>query len=241
MIDILNSGFANNIEDFTELYWIVKNGAGLTTDELEDFVASINMTKKVILEGDNTNSLDVETKQIDIPVEARRTFTEELKNELIDESGIIDTAQLTGSSLTTTAIKAATMKLRQRVSDFEWFVYSACKSILKLYNEYNNLNNEYEIDFIKLLVDNDTEIVSNAVMVKDSISQRSYLNLLKRANIIDNVDEEIKEMEREQKDKYTIEDVDDGVDIDGVNIDGQVSQPNGQDISSAGAETEETL
>ena len=83
------------------------------------------------------------------------------------------------------------MKLRQRVSDFEWFVYRACKSILKLYNEYNNLNNEYEIDFIKLLVDNDTEIVSNAVMVKDSISQRSYLNLLKRANIIDNVDEEI--------------------------------------------------
>lgn len=240
MIDILNSGFANNIEDFTEMYWIVKNGAGLTTDELEDFVASINMTKKVILEGDNTNSLDVETKQIDIPVEARRTFTEELKTELVDESGIIDTAQLTGSSLTTTAIKASTMKLRQRVSDFEWFVYRACKSILKLYNEYNNLNNEYEIDFIKLLVDNDSEIVSNAVMVKDSISQRSYLNLLKRANIIDNVDEEIKEMEREQKDKYTIEDVDDDVN-DEVNIDGQVSQPNGQDISSAGTETEETL
>lgn len=232
MIDILNSGFANNIEDFTEIFWIVKNGAGLSTDELEDFVASINMTKKVILEGDNTNSLDVEAKQIDIPVEARKTFTEELKTELIDESGIIDTAQLTGSSLTTTAIKASTMKLRQRVSDFEWFVYRACKSILKLYNEYNNKNDEYEIEFTKLLVDNNSEIISNAIMLKDTISQRSYLTLLKRVNIIDNVDDEVKEIEREQKNKYTIEEDD---------IDGQIPQSNGQDIGSVGTETKETL
>lgn len=234
MIDILNSGFANNIEDFTEIFWIIKNGAGLTSDELEDFVASINMTKKAILEGDSTNSLDIETKQIDIPVEARTKYTEELKTELIDESGIIDTAQLTGSSLTTTAIKASTMKLRQRVSDFEWFVYIACKSILNLYNEYNNISNiDYDIEFTKLLIDNDTEIITNAIMVKDTISQRSYLSLLKRANIIDNVDDEIKEMEKEQKDKYTIEE---------VNLDDRPStQANGQDIGAVGEETEESL
>lgn len=234
MIDILNSGFANNIEDFTEIFWIIKNGAGLTSEELEDFVASINMTKKAILEGDSTNSLDIETKQIEIPVEARTKYTEELKTELIDESGIIDTAQLTGSSLTTTAIKASTMKLRQRVSDFEWFVYSACKSILNLYNEYNNISNiDYDIEFTKLLIDNDTEIITNAIMVKDTISQRSYLSLLKRANIIDNVDDEIKEMEKEQKDKYTIEE---------VNLDDRPStQANGQDIGTVGEETEENL
>ena len=234
MIDILNSGFANNIEDFTEIFWIIKNGAGLTSDELEDFVASINMTKKAILEGDSTNSLDIETKQIEIPVEARTRYTEELKTELIDESGIIDTAQLTGSSLTTTAIKASTMKLRQRVSDFEWFVYVACKSILNLYNEYNNISNiDYDIEFTKLLIDNDTEIITNAIMVKDTISQRSYLSLLKRANIINNVDDEIKEMEKEQKDKYTIEE---------VNLDDRPStQANGQDIGAVGEETEESL
>ena len=234
MIDILNSGFANNIEDFTEIFWIIKNGAGLTSEELEDFVASINMTKKAILEGDSTNSLDIETKQIEIPVEARTKYTEELKTELIDESGIIDTAQLTGSSLTTTAIKASTMKLRQRVSDFEWFVYVACKSILNLYNEYNNISNiDYDIEFTKLLIDNDTEIITNAIMVKDTISQRSYLSLLKRANIINNVDDEIKEMEKEQKDKYTIEE---------VNLDDRPStQANGQDIGAVGEETEESL
>ena len=234
MIDILNSGFANNIEDFTEIFWIIKNGAGLTSEELEDFVASINMTKKAILEGDSTNSLDIETKQIEIPVEARTRYTEELKTELIDESGIIDTAQLTGSSLTTTAIKASTMKLRQRVSDFEWFVYVACKSILNLYNEYNNISNiDYDIEFTKLLIDNDTEIITNAIMVKDTISQRSYLTLLKRANIINNVDDEIKEMEKEQKDKYTIEE---------VNLDDRPStQANGQDIGAVGEETEESL
>ena len=234
MIDILNSGFANNIEDFTEIFWIIKNGAGLTSEELEDFVASINMTKKAILEGDSTNSLDIETKQIEIPVEARTRYTEELKTELIDESGIIDTAQLTGSSLTTTAIKASTMKLRQRVSDFEWFVYVACKSILNLYNEYNNISNiDYDIEFTKLLIDNDTEIITNAIMVKDTISQRSYLSLLKRANIINNVDDEIKEMEKEQKDKYTIEE---------VNLDDRPStQANGQDIGAVGEETEESL
>lgn len=209
VIDIVNSGFANNIEDFGDIFWVIKNGAGMSTDEFEDFVASINRTKKVVLSGDSTKSLDVDTKQISIPTEARNAITTELIKELTDESGIIDTAALTGSSLTTTAIKAASMKLRQRVSDFEWYAFSATESLLTLYDINNGLEPiEHTVDFTKLLIDNDKEIIENAVLVKGTISNRSYLTLLKRANLIQNVDEEIAMMSAEGVEKYTISEPD---------------------------------
>jgi SPP1 family phage portal protein len=224
-IDILNSGFANNISDFSEIYWVVKNGAGMTSDEFEDFVASINKTKKVLLSGE-PGALDVDMKQGQIPTAARQALIAELKAELIEDSGVIDTQAMTATALTTTAIKAATMKLRQRVSDFEWPVYNACEELINLYKEYHNLDFDFDIDFTELLINNDTEIIDNAMKIKDSISQRSYLELIKRANYIQNVDDEIEQLDEDSRNKFTLEeDTSDG---------GQGTSTDGQDDSGTG-------
>ena len=211
IIDIVNSGFANNIEDFSELYWVVKNGAGMNNNDFNDFIANINRTKKVLLSGDTANSIGVETHQIQIPTEARTRFVEERKKELIQEAGVIDTESLTGSSLTTVAIKAATMKLRQRVSAFEWEVYPIATAVVELYQEYNNVQFDFDISFTALLIQNDTEILQNANSIKDGISRNSYLKLIARAGYIDNVGDEEKRLEDESIDKYDryIEEADD--------------------------------
>jgi hypothetical protein len=202
VIDTVNSGFANNIDDFSELYWVVKNGAGMNSAEFEDFIANINRTKKVILTGDNANSIGVDTHQINIPTEARTKFVEERKKELIQEAGVIDTDALTSKELNTVTIKAATLKLRQRVSDFEWEVYPVATAVIELYQEYNNVQFDFDISFTKLLIQNDTEILQNANSVKDSISRNSYLKLVARAGYIDNVEDEEKRLEEESLDKY---------------------------------------
>ena len=222
-IDIIQSGFINNIEDFSDVYWVIKNGSGMNSDEFEDFVLNINKTKKLLISGDQEDSLSATAEQINIPTEARSKVVEMLKAELIQDSGVIDTTSLTGSSLTTTAIKAATMKLRQRVSDFEWMVYVVTCEIIDMYQQYNNTQFDYDIEFTELLIDNDTEILDNAVKIKSDISQRSYYNLLKRANYIDDVDAEIKAYEEERMSMYKLEDDEDE--------NGQGTSTNGQDIN----------
>lgn len=116
VIDILTSGFANNIEDFSELFWVVKDAAGMGGAEFQDFIANINRTKKLIVGADD----DVSTHRIEIPHEARGALIKLLVEQIVEETGIMDVRSLTGSSLTNVAIKASTMKLRQRVADFEW-------------------------------------------------------------------------------------------------------------------------
>lgn len=205
-IDIVKSGFMNNIEDFSDVYWLIKNGSGMTSDEFEDFAASITKTRKLVTSGDGEDSLQVEAKQLTIPTEARSKFVEQIKLELVEDSGVIDTQSMTGSSLTTTAIKAATMKLRQRVSDFEWQVYNIACEIIEMYKEFNNVMFDYDIEFTKLLVDNETEILTNAISIKNDISKRTYFQLLKRANYISDVDAELKAVEEERAESFTLVD-----------------------------------
>ena len=140
IIDIVESGFANNIEDFSDVYWTIRESANIPTDTYEDFVANINRTKRVFGE-------DIQPHQIEIPTQARSTFVEMIKKDLIKDSGVIDTETMTGSSLTTTAIKAATMKLRQRVSDFEWYAYQATNELIAIYQSFNNLSFEFDVVF----------------------------------------------------------------------------------------------
>jgi len=190
IIDIIESGFANNIEDFSEVYWTIKESANVPMDTYEDFVANISRTKKVFGE-------DIKPNQIAIPTEARSTFVKMMKEDLIKDSGVIDTETMTGSSLTTTAIKAATMKLRQRVSDLEWFAYQSTNELIAIYQIYNNLNFEFEVVFEKMLISNDTEIIDNVVKISSDLSEYDRFVIYKRANMIDDVEEAIKRKQSE--------------------------------------------
>ena len=205
-IDIVNSGFMNNIEDFSEAFWVIKNNAGFNSDQFEDFIASIKQTRKFILPGDGMTNNDVEAKTFDIPTEARTKFVEDRKKELIEESGVLDTASITGSSVTNVAIKAAQMKLRQRVSDFEWEVYRTATKLIEVYQSYRGLSFDFDIEFTPLLIQNDTEIIQNANTMRPDISKEWYLTLLQRAGYLDDVKEELKRQSKEDLEKYSLKD-----------------------------------
>lgn len=228
-IDLVNSGFANNIADFSELIWVINNYTGRNYEELEDFIANINQTRKLIVDGNGAN---VDTKQINIPTEARTKFVEDRKKEIIEETGVIDTASMTGGSLTTTAIKAATMRLLQRVSDFEWQVYEVATKIIELYQRYNNLQFDFDVTFTKLLISNDTEIIDNAVKIREDISKKTLLEIYKRAGYVNNVEEELKQIEDENINKFFLAE---GVD------DGQGTQTDGQDIGGNAEDIDKTI
>lgn len=206
MIDILQSGFANNIDDFAEVFWVVKNGAGLDTDEFADFAQQMAKTHLLKITGDAGAQLDAHAETTSIPVEARTKLIEILKQDLISDSGVLDVKDIASTQLTNVAIKAASMKLKQRVGDFEWEVYQAAKAILSIYGSYHSVDlSKASVKFTWLLVSNDTEIIDEAVKIQGSISKRSFLKNVQRAGYIDDVDQEIDQMDEESADKYSVE------------------------------------
>lgn len=161
-------------------------------------VANVSKGKKIF--GD-----DIDTKQVQIPTEARNTFINLMVQQLYDESGVIDYKALTGGSLTNVAIKSATIKLQQRVSDFEWEVYNGCEELIYIYQSYNNKNFDFTIDFTYLLIQNQTELIDNAMKLVGNISQKSFLTLIKRANYINNVDDEIEQLNEESLGRFKLD------------------------------------
>lgn len=194
VIDLVQSGFINNIEDFSDIYWVIKKapGGGVSEDDYNDFFANINKTKRLFAD-------DATPEQFSIPHEARSKAIEMLELQIIKESGVIDNEKLSSTALTTTAIKTATMKLEQRVSDFEWFVNEAITTAVKLWQEYNNKFFEFKIDFTKLLVNNVTESIDNLVKIRSDISQKTALEILQKLKIIDDAEEELKELQKERE------------------------------------------
>lgn len=199
VIDLVQSGFINNIEDFSDIYWVIKKapGGGMSEDDYNDFFANINKTKRLFAD-------DATPEQFSIPHEARSKAVEMLELQIIKESGVIDNEKLSSTSLTTTAIKAATMKLEQRVSDFEWFANEAITTAVKTWQEYNNQFFEFKIDFTKLLVNNVTESIDNLVKIRSDISQKTALEILQKLRIIDDAEEELLELEKEREANISI-------------------------------------
>lgn len=199
VIDLVQSGFINNIEDFSDIYWVIKKapGGGMSEDDYNDFFANINKTKRLFAD-------DATPEQFSIPHEARSKAIEMLELQIVKESGVIDNEKLSSTALTTTAIKTATMKLEQRVSDFEWFVNEAITTAVVTWQEYNNKFFEFKIDFTKLLVNNVTETIDNLVKIRSDISQKTALKILQKLRIIDDAEEELAELEKERQSSVSL-------------------------------------
>lgn len=201
IIDTVNSGFANNIEDFSDLFWVIKNASGMDSTAFEDYVANINRSKKIIV-GDGD---DVNTKQIEIPTEARTKFVDLMKKELVFETGIIDTQAIAaGGDIRNIGIKLMTLKLRQRISDFEWEAYRAATDIINKRLQYIGKAGEFDIDFSEMLIGNDTELIDNANKIRPDVSRETYLELIKKAGYISDVKEELRRVEKENASIFSV-------------------------------------
>ena len=160
IIDIVQSGFANNIEDFSDAFWSIKDNIGGNEGYYQDLVSEITRTKVIVADG-------AEMKQFQIPTEARSRFVEIIKDDLIRDGGVVDTKALTQGNLTATAIKAARANLETRVSKFEWQAYKCATEVLELYFRLQGKEiPEFDVTFNTYHLDNVTETVQNAISVK---------------------------------------------------------------------------
>lgn len=213
LIDLIESDLYNNIQEFSDIWLSVS--ADVTIDEAKKIRNAVRKTKTVVAKD---GELDVKT--IQIPYEARQAGLNILKQDLIEDSGIIDFKEIKGNA-TATEINARTYRLVQKVSDFEWYVDEYLTAVVKVWELYNNLNFEPVITFQKLFIKNNLETVNIANSVADRISQRSYLRLLQQANVIENVEDELEELEKESISKFSLGE-----------IDGQGTQTDGQGFAS---------
>lgn len=168
--DLVASDFVNNLEDAQEIYWVLKNYGG---QNLDTFLRDLKKYKTIKV--DEYGAAQAET--IDIPHEARKIILESLKKDIFESSMALNTEDLTGSSLTTTAIKANMMNLDLKTDIFESNALNTLNSIVEFYLESTNQDIDYNIELIRRGLVNDSEVISDIYTFREDISRKEALRL----------------------------------------------------------------
>lgn len=127
--DYIKSGMANDIDDTSGFYWVLKNSGGMDDVDLAKFRERMHTVKVAMLDDEGAAA---EAHTLDVPVEAREKMLALLKADLYADFQIINVEALSATAKTATEIRAAYQPMDDKCGDFEYFLIDAIHSILAL-------------------------------------------------------------------------------------------------------------
>ena len=127
--DLILSGFANDLSDCAQIYWIVENYGGMTDDDLAQFLDRLKLNH--IANADTQSGGKVTPYTQDVPYQARTTFLDDLKARIYEDFGALD-VHTVAAGATNDHIDAAYQPMDENASDFEHWVSDAIVQLLRL-------------------------------------------------------------------------------------------------------------
>lgn len=128
--DLIKSGFANDLDDASQIYWTIQNAGGMDELDLAKFVDRMKTVKAVVLE----DQAQAESHTIDVPYNAREKALQIIRDDLYEDSMALDTKTIAGGAITATQIKAAYEPLNEKTDEYEYCIIDFIQEILRLAN-----------------------------------------------------------------------------------------------------------
>lgn len=171
--DIINSDFANNIDDMQDAFYTLKGFSG-DSKALKEFMQQLKKIKAVPVSEDG----EVKANQLEIPVEARRTFLELIKQDIYSFAMAVDLKGFTGGSITNVYIKAMYSDLDLKCNQFESEVRKYINAIIDFVNKTTSQTLEKDYNFVRSMIINDNERIEGIVKLTGIVSQETQRELL---------------------------------------------------------------
>ena len=145
--DFIKSGMANQIDNASEIYWILQGTGGMDDVDLQRFIERMRTVKAINLEPD----MSAEAHTLDIPVEAREKLLDRLRGDMYEDVMLLDIEKALSGNITATGIRLAYQAQDDKCGDFEFHIR---EFIAKLFNllgiedvpsfKWNRIANETE-------------------------------------------------------------------------------------------------
>ena len=126
--DLVKSGFANDLEDCAQIYWIISNAMGMSDEEVARFRDKLKLQHIAVADTDNS---DVKPYTQEIPVNARKTLLDDLRSQIYEDYGALDVHTIAAGA-TNDHIDAAYQPMDDEADDFEYQIINAVRGILAL-------------------------------------------------------------------------------------------------------------
>jgi hypothetical protein len=127
--DLISSGFANDLIDCAQIYWIVENYGGMDDADLAEFLDKLKFNH--IANIDSASGGAVKPYTQDLPTTGRSVYLAEIKQRIYDDFGALDVHTVQASN-TNDHIDAAYQPMDENAADFEHWVGDAIGQLLDI-------------------------------------------------------------------------------------------------------------
>lgn len=127
--DLIQSGFANDLQDCAQIYWLVENYGGMDDTDLKEFLDRLRYNH--VANADTQGGGKVVPYTQEVPHQARKAFLDDLKSRIYEDFGALD-VHAVAAGATNDHIDAAYQPLDENAADFEHWVGEAIMRLLEL-------------------------------------------------------------------------------------------------------------
>lgn len=126
--DLIRSGFANDLTDCAQIYWILENCGGMSDTELARFRDRLKIAHIATVDTDNSKATPYTQ---DIPYGARSAYLAEIRSGIYEDFGALD-VHAVAAGATNDHIDAAYQPMDEEADNFEYQVIEFIQQILRL-------------------------------------------------------------------------------------------------------------
>ena len=191
--DLIQSGFANDLDDASQIYWIVQNAGGMDEVDLAKFLDQIRRVHAAVVED---NDAKAEAHTVELPYQARQAGLQDIRDSLYRDAMALDTDKISAGNITATAINAAYENLELKCDGYEYCVTECIKGLLALAGVDDSPI------YHRRKTTNQAEVTQMILSAAQYLDDETILSLLPFLNI-DQVDEIMNRRTKEEAARYT--------------------------------------
>jgi hypothetical protein len=152
--DLIKSGYANNVDEASMIYWTIKNAGGMDDVDLAQFIDRMRTVHAATMDDD----AEAQANSIDVPVEAREKLLDRLERDLYRDARALDVERIASGAVTATQILAAYSDINSLCDEFEYCVQDFVYGILDL------AGIDDDVTFTRSQIINTNESINTLVM-----------------------------------------------------------------------------
>ena len=128
--DLIQSGFANDVNDCAQIYWLINGAMGMDDDEVQQFMDRLRLQHAAVADTSDNASVTAFTQEP--PYNAREAYLDRIERSIYRDFGAFNPMDITSRQATATEINAAYQPMDEEADDFEYQCIEFVQQILKL-------------------------------------------------------------------------------------------------------------
>lgn len=127
--DLIKSGFCDNVEEASYVFWAIHNAGGMDDYDLAKFVERARTIHAAVTE---SSGAEATAQTIETPTAARETLLDRIEKDIFKDAMAFDPEKVIGGGATATQIRASYEALSSKTDGYEYCVLDFINGILDI-------------------------------------------------------------------------------------------------------------